>query len=38
MKQSDDNIGVYNEEHPIKRILNDDREKIDIEPIDWNDM
>ena len=28
----------YNEEIPIKRIPNDGREEIDIEPIDWDDM
>ena len=38
MKQSDDNIDVYNEEIPIKRIPNDGREELDIEPIDWDDM
>jgi hypothetical protein len=38
MKQSDDNIDVYNEEPSIKRIPNDGREEIDIEPIDWDCM
>lgn len=38
MKQSDDNIEVYNEESPIKRIPNDGREELDIEPINWDDM
>lgn len=38
MKQSDDNIDVYNEEIPIKRIPDDGLEEINIEPIDWDDM
>ena len=38
MKQSDDNIDVYNEEPPIKRIPNDGREELDNEPINWDDM
>ena len=38
MKQSDDNIDVYNEEPSIKRIPNDGREELDIEPINWDDI
>lgn len=38
MKQSDDNIDIYNEEPTIKRIPNDGIESIDIEPIDWDDI
>ena len=38
MKQSDDNIDVYNEEDSTRRIPNDGREEIDIEPLDWDDM
>ena len=38
MKQSDNNIDIYNEESTIKRIPNDGREEIDIEPTDWDDI
>ena len=38
MKQSDDNIDVYNEESPIQRVPNDGYEELDIEPLDWDDM
>lgn len=38
MKQSDNNIDIYNEEIPIKCIPNDGREEINIEPINWDDM
>ena len=38
MKQSDDNIDVYNEEIPIKHIPNDGIEEVSIEPIDWDNM
>ena len=38
MKQSDDNIDVYNEEDTPRRIPNDGLEEINIEPIDWDDM
>ena len=33
-----DNIDVYNEEDSTRRIPNDGREEIDIEPLDWDDM
>ena len=35
MKETED---YYNEEPSIKRIPNDGREELDIEPIDWNDI
>ncbi len=35
MKEPED---YYNEEIPIKRIPNDGREELYIEPIDWDDM
>ena len=38
MKQSNDNIDVYNEEDSSSRIPNDGREEINIEPINWDDM
>ena len=38
MKQSDDNIDVYNEETPIQRVPNDGLEEINIEPINWDDI
>lgn len=34
-KESED---YYNEEIPIKRIPNDGKEELYIEPIDWDDM
>ena len=38
MKQSDDNIDIYNEEFSIKHIPNDGKEELNIEPIDWDCM
>lgn len=33
-----DNDNVYNEENSPRKLPNDGREEIDIEPLDWDDM
>lgn len=38
MKHKEDIDNVYNEEDSPRRVPNDDREEIDIEPLDWDDM
>ena len=35
MKETED---YYNEEDSPRKIPNDGREELDIEPIDWDDM
>jgi len=38
MKRSEDLDNIYNDEPPIRRIPNEGREEIQIEPIDWDDI
>ena len=38
MKHKEDIDNCYNEEDSPRRIPNDGREEIDIEPINWDDM
>ena len=38
MKHKEDIDNCYNEEDSPRRIPNDGREELDIDPIDWDDM
>lgn len=38
MKHKDNNDDFYDDEDKPRRLPDDGREEIDIEPLDWDDM